>query len=271
MLNLFPIKKAFSDVSLVLNKLFILTCLLLISAKLAGKINKYDLARKGDTEAQLSLGFSLSGGNPLQQQQALYWMRKAGNNGNLKACQYLGNAYHRGIGTASNLKKSIEWYLKAAAIGDSYSLLKAGRVFDSDGFPALACAAYKLAKNRIPDTNPQEFILRLQKQEPSLTNEKIEEAFSSLQKRISAMPTFKSDFKPNAKPITKMIELDDGSTYSGKLLNGIPHGYGRKILPNGTSYIGNFVDGMADGIGTNYSETGVPVYSGIWKQGKPAK
>ena len=103
-----PIKKAFSDVSLVLNKLFILTCLLLISAKLAGKINKYDLARKGDTEAQLSLGFSLSGGNPLQQQEALYWMRKAGNNGNLKACQYLGNAYHRGIGTASNLKKSIE-------------------------------------------------------------------------------------------------------------------------------------------------------------------
>ena len=68
-----------------------------------------------------------------------------------------------------------------------------------------------------------------------------------------------------------MIELDDGSTYSGKLLNGIPHGYGRKILPNGTSYIGNFVDGMADGIGTNYSETGVVVYSGIWKQGKPAK
>jgi hypothetical protein len=269
--NLFQIKKVFSVVFLVLNNFVIFSFLFAVPFKLAASTDKIDLARLGNTDAQLSLGFSLSSGNPLQQQEALYWMRKAGNNGNLKACQYLGNAYHQGIGTASNLKKSIEWYLKAAAFGDSYSLLKAGHVFDSDGFPALACAAYKLAKDRIPDTNPQEFILRLQKQEPSLTNEKIEKAFSSLQKRISTMPTFKSDFKPNAKPITKMIELDDGSTYSGKLLNGIPHGYGRKILSNGTSYIGNFVNGMADGIGTNYSATGVPVYSGMWKQGKPAK
>ena len=245
--------------------------MLLVSVKLAGDLEKVDLASKGNMDAQVAIAYSLSNGTLSQQQEALYWMRKAGNHGNLKACQYLGNAYHRGIGTVPNLKKSREWYLKATALGDSYSLLKVGQVFELDDFPAHACAAYKLAINRIPDTNPQEFILRLQKQEPSLTNEKIEEAFSSLQKRISAMPTFKSDFKPNAKPITKIIELDDGSTYSGKLLNGIPHGYGRKILPNGTSYIGNFVDGMADGIGTNYSETGVIVYSGIWKQGKPAK
>ena len=256
---------------MALNKLFILSCFLLISVKLAGKINKNDLARKGDTEAQISLGFSLSGGTHLQQQEALYWLRKAGNNGSLNACQYLGNAYHRGIGTKPNLMKSIDWYLKAAAIGDSYSLIKAGQVFELDGFPAHACAAYKLAENRIPDANTQEFIIRLKKQVPNLTNKEIEETSNLLRQKISAIPTFKTDFQPKPKPKTKKIKLEDGSTYIGKILHGLPHGYGRKILPNGTSYIGNFVEGMANGMGTNYSKTGVPIYSGIWKQGKPAK
>lgn len=269
--NPFQIKKAFSDVSLVLNKLFTLTCLSLISSKLAGKIYKYELARKGDTKAQLSLGFSLSSGNALQQQEALYWMKKAGNNGNLNACQYLGYAYHKGLGTAPNLKKSSEWYLKAVALGGSYSLLNVGQVFELDGLPALACAAYKLAENRIPDTNTHDFIIGLQEHIPSLTNKKIKEASNLLQQKISAIPTFKTDFQPKPKPKTKKIMLEDGSTYIGKIQHGLPQGYGKKILPNGTSYIGNFVDGMADGMGTNYSKTGIPVYSGIWKQGKPVK
>ena len=271
MLNLLQIKKAFSDAYLVLSKQFTLTCLLLISSKLAGKFNKYDLARKGNTDAQLSLGFSLSSGNPLQQQEALYWMKKAGNHGNLNACQYLGYAYHNGIGTVPNLKKSGEWYLKAFALGDSYSLLKIGQVFELDGLPAHACAAYKLAENRIPDTNTHDLIIRLQKRVSSLTNKKIKEATNLLQQKISAIPTFKTDFQPKPKPKTKKIELEDGSTYIGKILHGLPHGYGKKTLPNGTSYIGNFVEGMADGLGTNYSKTGIPVYSGIWKLGKPVK
>ena len=271
MLNLLQIKKAFSDAYLVLSKLIILISLLLFSSKLVGKADKYDLAKKGNIDAQLSLGFSLSSGNPSQQQEALYWMTKAGNHGNLNACQYLGYAYHKGIGTAPNLKKSSEWYLKAVALGDSYSLLKIGQVFELDGLPAHACAAYKLAKNRIPDANTQEFIIRLKKQVPNLTNKEIEETSNLLRQKISAIPTFKTDFQPKPKPKTKKIKLEDGSTYIGKILHGLPHGYGRKILPNGTSYIGNFVEGMADGIGTNYSKTGVPIYSGIWRQGKPAK
>jgi len=271
MLNQLLIIKAFSDVSLVLSKLFTLTCLLLISSKLAGKFNKYDLARMGNTDAQLSLGFSLSSGNPLQKQEALYWMKKAGNHGNLNACQYLGYAYHKGIGTAPNLKRSSEWYLKAVALGNSYSLLKVGQVFELDGFPAHACAAYKLAKNRIPDANTQEFIIRLKKQVPNLTNKEIEETSNLLRQKISAIPTFKTDLQPKPQAKTKKINLEDGSTYIGKILHGLPHGYGKKTLPNGTSYIGNFVEGMADGLGTNYSKTGIPVYSGIWKLGKPVK
>ena len=199
MLNLLQIKKAFSDAYLVLSKLFTLTCLLLISSKLAGKFNKYDLARMGNTDAQLSLGFSLSSGNPLQQQEALYWMKKAGNHGNLNACQYLGYAYQKGIGTAPNLKKSSEWYAKAVALGDSYSLLKIGQVFELDGLPAHACAAYKLAENRIPDANTQEFIIRLKKQVPNLTNKEIEDTSNLLRQKISAIPTFKTDFSQNLK------------------------------------------------------------------------
>ena len=112
--------------------------------------------------------------------------------------------------------KSIDWYLKAAAIGDSYSLIKAGQVFELDGFPAHACAAYKLAENRIPDANTQEFIIRLKKQVPNLTNKEIEETSNLLRQKISAIPTFKTDFQPKPKPKTKKIKLEDGSTYIGK-------------------------------------------------------
>ena len=269
--NLFQIKKVFSVVFLVLNRFAIFTFLLLFLSKLAGSSDKINLARLGNTDAQLSLGYSLSSGNLLQQQEALYWMKKAGNNGNLNACQYLGNAYHRGIGTAPNLKKSSEWYLKAVALGDSYSLLNVGQVFELDGLPALACAAYKLAENRIPDNDTHDFVIRLQKKVPCLTNIKIKEASNLLQQKISAIPTFKTDFQPKPKPKSKKIKLEDGSTYVGKMFYGLPHGYGKKILPDGTSYIGSFVEGMAEGMGTNYSEKGIPVYSGIWKQGVPVK
>jgi TPR repeat protein len=265
------IEKVFSGVSLVLNNLAIFSFLFAVPFKLAASTDKIVLARLGNTDAQLSLGFSLSSGNHLQQQEALYWMKQAGNNGNLNACQYLGNAYHRGVGTAPNLVKSSEWYLKAVALGDYYSLLKAGHVFELDGFPAHACAAYRLAENRIPDTNSKDFITRLKKQVPNLTNKKIEESINFLQKKLSTIPTFKTDYQPNPKTRTENIILEDGSTYIGKVLNGTPHGYGRKVSPNGTSYIGNFADGLEDGMGTSYSERGVAVYSGIWKHGKPAK
>lgn len=46
-----------------------------------------------------------------------------------------------------------------------------------------------------------------------------------------------------------MVILDGGLKYSGKLLNGIPHGLGKLVWPNGDTYEGNFKFGKRNGVG----------------------
>jgi hypothetical protein len=49
--------------------------------------------------------------------------------------------------------------------------------------------------------------------------------------------------------VTKYI-LEDGSVYSGQLINGIPHGFATMIFTNGDKYIGSFDHGSLHGEGT---------------------
>jgi hypothetical protein len=41
-----------------------------------------------------------------------------------------------------------------------------------------------------------------------------------------------------------------GGTYTGELKDGLPHGQGTAIFPNGGKYVGEFKDGMYNGHGT---------------------
>ena len=184
MVNLLPIKKEFSVVFLALTKSSILWGWQLFVATLYGNSEKIELARQGDIDAQLSVGFSLSVVSPNKRQDALYWMKKAGNQGNITACQYLGNVYKNGIGTSINLTKAEKWYIKAIAYGGDQILLNLGRVYEQDGKILLALAAYKLSSDRGPDKASTESFERLKKMIPQVVAQNIPDTLNELKKRI---------------------------------------------------------------------------------------
>ena len=64
------------------------------------------------------------------------------------------------------------------------------------------------------------------------------------------------------------VILDGGLKYTGKLLNGIPHGYGKLVWPNGDSYEGNFKFGKRNGQGKRTNIDGSE-YNGEYVDDKP--
>ena len=61
----------------------------------------------------------------------------------------------------------------------------------------------------------------------------------------------------------------DGGTYTGELLNGVPHGQGIATWPDGSKYVGEWRDGERHGQGLEILENGNK-YVGEWKNGKPS-
>lgn len=77
-------------------------------------------AEKGDTHAQVALGWAYSSGKeiPADKARAAAWYRLAAEKGNLNAQIALGWMYYDGQGIERNLKEAAYWYTKAAAQGD---------------------------------------------------------------------------------------------------------------------------------------------------------
>ncbi len=61
--------------------------------------------------------------------------------------------------------------------------------------------------------------------------------------------------------------MDDGSSYEGEVVNGVPHGYGAIIYLNGDEYVGEFESGSISGRGTMSYANGEK-YVGEWKDNK---
>jgi uncharacterized protein len=78
-------------------------------------------ARSGDGLAQLNLGLAYAnalGGLPTDGTQAVYWFRKAAEQGYAEAQYNLGEAYARGLGELSmDYTQALYWYRKAAEQG----------------------------------------------------------------------------------------------------------------------------------------------------------
>ena len=64
--------------------------------------------------------------------------------------------------------------------------------------------------------------------------------------------------------------LEDGSTYEGELVRGLPHGFGIKEFSNQDLYEGQFQNGKAHGHGTlRYkSDVNLEKYVGAWSNGR---
>lgn len=71
----------------------------------------------GDKEKQFMLGERYNFGQGVAQDQtcALYWYRKAAENGHVGAMNQTGYMYHYGLGTDDNYKEALKWYRKAAS------------------------------------------------------------------------------------------------------------------------------------------------------------
>ncbi len=76
-------------------------------------------ANQGDVIAQYNLGYAYDNGEGVSksEQQAVYWYKKAANQGDIDAQNNLGYAYQNGEGVSQNYEKARYWYEKAANQG----------------------------------------------------------------------------------------------------------------------------------------------------------
>jgi antitoxin component YwqK of YwqJK toxin-antitoxin module len=71
----------------------------------------------------------------------------------------------------------------------------------------------------------------------------------------------------NNQPPTEQKIPWIGGVYKGELLDGVPHGLGRLILPTGAKYEGSWQNGKPHGRGTVYYPGG-GIYEGEIKEGR---
>ena len=64
--------------------------------------------------------------------------------------------------------------------------------------------------------------------------------------------------------IAEVLSLDDGSSYEGQVVDGVPHGYGTMSYSKGDEYVGEFQNGNIHGRGTMSYANGEQ-YVGEWK------
>ena len=76
--------------------------------------------------------------------------------------------------------------------------------------------------------------------------------------------------RENVKETEKTITVDwqDGSKYSGEIMNGKPHGQGKYTWPDGDEYVGRWINGARHGLGCHSRRNGF-VYIGEFKKNLP--
>lgn len=90
-------------------------------------------AEKEDTEAMREMAICYDGGYGVEKddQKALEWYRKAADLGDAEAIYCVGSYYHWHV---YDYEEALEWYKKAAALGHAEAMLKIGQLYsDGDG------------------------------------------------------------------------------------------------------------------------------------------
>jgi TPR repeat protein len=87
-------------------------------------------ADKGFAPAEAEMGWAClnSGDDPRYIPEALKWVRKAAEQGDVLGERLLGSMLERGLGTKHNTSEALGWYKKAAAQGDAESVLAVQRL-----------------------------------------------------------------------------------------------------------------------------------------------
>ena len=65
-------------------------------------------------------------------EEGIYWIKKAAEEGNIKAQFLLGGIYSKGLGVKESFRDAAKWHAKAAAQGHPEAAYKLGKLFISD-------------------------------------------------------------------------------------------------------------------------------------------
>jgi TPR repeat protein len=84
-------------------------------------------ANKGDAASQFWLGIHYSASKDYS--QAIFWYRKAADQGWTVAFGQIGECYEFGFGVEKNLAEAANWYLRASSKGDTTSMYRLGRCY----------------------------------------------------------------------------------------------------------------------------------------------
>jgi len=100
--------------------------------------NWMPLAEKDDGEAQRNIGimFQQGLGVPQSDVDAVYWYRRAAENGHARAQQNLGLMYEQGAGVPLNYTEAAKWYRMAARGGNMLAKLNLGVMLER-GVPGM--------------------------------------------------------------------------------------------------------------------------------------
>ena len=115
--------------------ILILTALLTFQS--AADVNfdaTFEQAAAGNAEAQFKVGekyseFATLGNGVSNNKAAMVWLRKAANQGHIKAQHHLAFHYYWGYGVPENYEIALRWFMKAAVLGDASSQYQAGRMY----------------------------------------------------------------------------------------------------------------------------------------------
>ena len=90
-------------------------------------------ALQGDRDAQFRAGFSYESGCGVPQsfEQAVYWYRKAAENGHPVAQNSLGTLYLRGLGVEQSDAEAMRWYLRSASEGFAPAQNNVGYMYET--------------------------------------------------------------------------------------------------------------------------------------------
>lgn len=91
------------------------------------------LAREGDPDAQVSLGYMYQNGQSFEQSysRAARWYRPAAEQGNSLAQYALGELYARGLGLDQDYSMAAYWYLRAAMSGEVSAQLQLAYLYEN--------------------------------------------------------------------------------------------------------------------------------------------
>ena len=227
------------------------------------KLSAFD----GNVGSQFQLGIIYKFGAKKDLKESYYWMKMAAKNDHPIACRYVGRAHLYGIGTSKSIDLAKKWFLSSSKKGDALSMVGLAKCLEIEGNLIKSAAWFKLAYKYGEKKAMQSIKSILSNMsEENLTL--LDEVINNLESSITVTVPSKTTSELGHRPIQR-IELVNGNSYWGDILNGLPHGYGKKSSAYGTSYQGEFKNGMEDGYGTSYDQSGDITYQGIWILGTP--